>query len=98
MHCASASPKEHYTVEETFEITGRGLVVILDRSTRASVGRPHAVRVITPSGRVFDTKAYKEWLLRRQPVVDEKEAFWLEGLHKSDVPRASELVFLPPET
>jgi hypothetical protein len=84
-------------VEETFAVTGRGTVALLGGTTELGVGRPHPVRVETPAGTVHKCMARKEWLLRRQRVLDEREGFLLAGLSKSDVPVGSTVTFLGEE-
>jgi hypothetical protein len=82
-----------YEIVETFEITGRGAVVVIDQVSERGVGKPHQVDVLMPGGGVIRTEAYKEWLLRRQPVPIEKEAYMLNGWHKNDIPLGSRLRF-----
>lgn len=86
-------PTEHDIVE-TFEITGRGAVVVISEITEHDGGKPHKIEVVTPKGEVLRTEAFKEWFLRRQPTPIEKEAYMLKGLHKTDIPPGSRLRFL----
>ena len=86
-------PIEHDIVE-TFEITGRGAVVVISEITEHGVGKPHKVEVVTPKGEVISTEAFKEWLLRRQPTPIENEAYMLKDLHKKDIPPGSRLRFV----
>ena len=83
-----------FAIVETFEITGRGAVAVLDKPTGREVGRALLVQVLKPSGEAVSTEAFKEWLLRRQPVPHEKEAFMLKGLRKDDLPAGTLLRFL----
>lgn len=83
-----------FAIVETFEITGRGAVAVLDKTTGRDVGRALRVQVIKPSGETVSTEAFKEWLLRRQPEPHEKEAFMLKGFRKDDLPAGILLRFL----
>lgn len=83
-----------FAIVETFEITGRGAVAVVDKLTGRGVGRALRVELVKPSGEVVSTEAFKEWLLRRQPEPTENEVFMLKGLHKGDVPAATVLRFL----
>ena len=86
-------------VEETFMISGRGLVVVLDGQTELGVGVPHDVEILTPTGQSHRTKAHKEWLLSGRPSPSsEKEAFLLLNLDKDDVPLGSVVRFGEPPT
>ena len=83
------------TVIETFSITGRGLVVVLDGFTGLPVGKALTVRITRPDGSTSDTVAYKEWLLRRStPPVDEHEAFILRDIEKMQAPLGSTVQFV----
>lgn len=83
-----------YNGIETFEITGRGLVAVIKDRTSRKVAFPHRVEVILKDGTRREAVAYKELLLRRQPVVRELEAYVLEGFRRSDVPVGSVLRFV----
>lgn len=80
-------------VEETFTITGRGLVAILGGETELGVGKPHKVKIVTPEGKELEAEAYKEWLLRREPKPIESEGFLLMNLSKKEVPIGSFVTF-----
>lgn len=79
---------------ETFEITGRGAVVVISEITKHSVGKPHKVEVVTPKSQVIGTKAFNEWLLRGQQTPVENEAYMRKDLHKKDIPAGSRLRFI----
>lgn len=81
-------------VEETFNITGSGLVAVLSGETELGVGKPHKVKIVTPEGKEFETEAYKEWLLRREPKPMENEGFLLMNLSKEEVPIGSVVTFI----
>ena len=82
-----------FTVEDTFQITGRGTVVLINGTTSIGVGKSHSVEVMCPDGTVFTATCYKEWLLRRQPVVDEREGYLLINIEKSQIPIGSKIKF-----
>ena len=52
------------------------------------------MELVKPTGEVVSAEAFKEWLLRRQPVPADQEAFMLKGLHKGDVPDGTVFRFL----
>ena len=82
-----------FKILETFHITDRGLVVVLDGFTGLAIGVAHPTRITTPSGASHSSEAYNEWLLRRTPEPVENEAFILEELAKDDVPIGSVVEF-----
>ncbi|NQD37622.1 hypothetical protein HPT27_11350 [Permianibacter sp. IMCC34836] len=84
---------EHEIVQ-TFEITGRGAVVVIPDITAQRVGKSIKVEILTPNGATLCAEAFKEWLLRHQPEAVENEAYHLIGLHKKDIPEGSRLRFL----
>ena len=83
-----------YKIAETFEIAGRGAVVVIDEVSNRTVTKPYPAQVLRPDGSRVSTTAYKEWPLRRQQTPIEKEGYMLEGLHKNDVPKGSRIRFL----
>ena len=83
-------------IVDTFEITGRGLAVAIDEVTNLPVGAELAATITRSDGVTFTAIAYKEWLLRRQPVVQETEAFLLRGVSKLDAPIGSEIEITTP--
>ena len=78
-------------VADTFLITGRGLVVAVERATDLPTGKRLVATVIRPDGTAINADAFKEWLLRRSPQPVEKESYLLMGLTKEDVPIGSDL-------
>lgn len=85
---------EQYSIVEKFEITGRGAVVVIDEVTGRVPGTAYKVELRGPHGDRVVAEAFKEWLLRREPKPFEKEAYFLRGLHKTDVPEYAVLVFI----
>ena len=83
-----------YAIADVFEITGRGAVAAIDQVTDRAMGKAHPVEVVTPTGEILRTDAFKEHFLRRQSTPVEKEAYMLRGLHKVDVPPGSRLRFV----
>jgi hypothetical protein len=81
-------------ISETFEITGRGTVAVIDEVTDRSVGKAHRVELIKPTGEIVGTEAFKERLLRRDHVPLESEAYLLKGIQKADIPPGSRLRFV----
>lgn len=79
-----------FEVIETFEITGRGLVVVLAGGIAAL---PHVspllVAVHVHSHPSFHTKAFHEILLRRTTTALESSALLLPELGKTQVPIGS---------
>ena len=79
-------------IVERFQMTGRGLAVVVNEMTDLPVGKKLTARVVLSDGVELTASAYKEWLLRRNPRLPvEKEAFLLVGLDMSDVPEGSEI-------
>jgi translation elongation factor EF-Tu-like GTPase len=85
---------EEFAISDVFEITGRGAVAVIDEVTDRSVGKAHRVELIKPTGEIVGTEAFKEWLLRRDHVPLENEAYLLKGIHKADIPPGSRLRFV----
>lgn len=83
-----------FAIVETFDVSGRGAVAVLDGFTGRSVGRAHRVQLLKPSGETVNTEAFKEWLLRRRPEPIESEAFMLKGARKADLPAGTVLRFI----
>ncbi len=78
-------------IVDTFEITGRGLAVATDEITSLPVTAELVAKITCPDGAILSAAAYKEWLLRRQPIVQESEVFLLRGVSKPEVPIGSEI-------
>ncbi|MFT4254480.1 MAG: hypothetical protein QM608_18595 [Caulobacter sp.] len=80
---------------ETFEIAGRGLVVV-PRLPAGLPMQPRLIAVVTcPDGRVLRAEAWLEWMLERGDQPAERPVFLLKGLSKPDIPIASSLAFEP---
>ncbi|WP_044618165.1 hypothetical protein [Gynuella sunshinyii] len=86
-----------YEILETFEITGRGVVVVISEITNHTVATRYPVQVVTPDGNVLTTTANKEWLLRRQSSPIEQAGYLLTGLSRDEVPSGSRLRFIEGE-
>ena len=84
-------------IVDQFQITGRGVVVVLDEATHWRAGSSLEAKIYRPDGTVISAIAEKEWLLRNASKRDEVEAFLLRGLSHSDVPNGSEVRLLPME-
>ena len=85
---------QKYKIETSFIISGRGLVVLLDRSTELGVGYPHKIEISSPSGERKYTEAYKEWLTVVEPQRHDKEAFLLKDFEKEELPIDSIIQFV----
>lgn len=70
---------------ERFQITGRGLVVAVATSKRFASGSKLRATVTNPDGSTLTANAFKEVLLRHRHVVNEQEAYLLQGLSKEQV-------------
>jgi len=82
--------KSQLRIQETFQITGRGTVVVTGETTELPVGRALRATVTLPDGNQFTARAYKEWLLRRaSSPVDEVEAYLLQDVEKDRVAAGS---------
>lgn len=81
-------------VIESFEITGRGLVVVLPvMASDLPHATPLPVTVRVPGQSPFHAQAFHEILLRRSTATLENSAFLLAGLRKAQVPIGSTLEF-----
>jgi hypothetical protein len=78
-------------IVEAFEITGRGLVVVVDEQTDAPAGQRLSATIVQPDGSSVSVAATKEWLLRRATHPPEREAFLLIGLSMSETLVGAEL-------
>ena len=81
---------------DTFRITDRGLVVMVNDTTDLPVGRRLSATVVRPDGRTIETDAFKEWVLRYTTEALENECFLLIGLNQDDVPIGSVLHLTDP--
>jgi hypothetical protein len=80
-----------FKVIETFEITGRGVVAVIDETVDLGVGKELRVVTTRPNGTLLEAHAYQEWLLRRQPTPVERAALLLVDIAKSEVPNGSSI-------
>lgn len=79
-----------FEVIESFEITGRGLVVVLPiLALDIPHARPLPVIVRVAGQLPFHAQAFHEILLRRSTAALENSAFLLAGLQKAQVPIGS---------
>jgi len=78
-------------IEEAFNITGRGVAVILDGITDLDIGKEYRAGLYFQDGSTIETTAFKEWLLRRNIEPIEKEAFMLSGIKKEDIPSGTRI-------
>lgn len=62
-------------IVESFQITGRGTVIVVDTKTELPVGRCLKATVHKADGSVKVYTAWKEWLLRSNKEQLEDEAF-----------------------
>jgi len=70
---------------ERFQITGRGLVVVVENPVKALPGAKLRAKVINPGGEEFTVDAFMEMLLRRARPVNEHECYLLLGLTKDQI-------------
>jgi hypothetical protein len=70
---------------ERFQITGRGLVVVVANTTKFASGSKLRATVVNPDGSRFTVNTFKEMMLRRLPVVNEHEAYLLQGLSQEQI-------------
>ena len=89
------SPHE-FTVEDTFNITGRGLAAVGGGRSDLPVGCLLRTEIRTPDGRVLHAQSYREFLTIRIPQPRERDAFLLVGMAREEVPVGSTVRVLPP--
>jgi hypothetical protein len=85
------------TVEQVFEITGRGLAVLFQGelpSLPLGVGLP--ARVQRPDGSTAEARAFFESIHWQRPELRERPALLLAGLKRTDVPVGSTVELLEP--
>jgi hypothetical protein len=75
----------HQPIIERFQITDRGLVVAVATPTKFAPGAKLRAIITNPDGSTLTVNAFKEMILRRLPVVNEHEAYLLQGLSKEQV-------------
>lgn len=72
-------------IVERFQISGRGLVVAVAVPSTFPPGSKLRATVTNPDGSEHTAEAFKEMILRRLPVLNEGEAYLLQGLSKNEV-------------
>ena len=82
-----------FTIEEAFNISGRGVAVVLSGVTDLGIGKEYKAKLFNLDAETLEVTAWKEWLLRRNPVIEEKEAFLLVGVKKEEVPIGTTIKF-----
>ena len=83
------SGARRFLIEERFQITGRGTVVVIGETTELPVGKALRATITRPDSSKLTTEAFKEWFLRREQRPLEKEAYLLRGIEKSEIPSGS---------
>ncbi|MFC4312373.1 hypothetical protein ACFPN2_25040 [Steroidobacter flavus] len=78
-----------FLIEERFNITGRGTVVVIGETTELPVGKTLRATITRPDSSKVTTEAFKEWFIRREQQPLEKEAYLLRGIEKSEIPDGS---------
>ena len=78
-----------YKVKESFEITNRGVAVILESDLRLEPRKSYCAIITKPDGSVVETAACKELIYRSNPVPSDSEAWFLPNLSLSEVPVGS---------
>lgn len=82
-----------YRIVEVFEITGRGVVAMLDKKVDLLSGTAIHVKITNLDGEIFDAIAFPEWLLLREPRVVENSGLLLRSVSPNAVPAGSMLTF-----
>jgi hypothetical protein len=82
-----------YGIIETFEILGRGVVVVIDQIVPVVNGKEVPVIIHTSGGQTFVANAYHEWFLRKSMIKLEQSAFLLKNLKKHNIPAGSQIQF-----
>ena len=83
-----------YSIKERFEITGRGVVIVIDEVTNRVPGKAYCVEVTGIDGQKIIAQAFKELLLRRHQVPIEYEAYVVKDVHAQDISDESVICFL----
>ncbi|WHI46431.1 hypothetical protein ACJJIW_20795 [Microbulbifer sp. JMSA004] len=89
----SKSMFEEYSIIEKFEVIDRGVVVVIAEVTDRAPGEVYRVKIRSASEECIEAEAVKEWLLCKDPVPIEKEAYVLKGVHEYDLQENAVLVF-----
>ena len=88
-----ATQTKLFTIEEAFNISSRGLAVILNRITDLEIRKEYKAKLFKSDDMELEVTAWKEFLLRRNPIPEEKEAFLLVGMKKEEVPIGTKIKF-----
>jgi hypothetical protein len=72
-------------IVERFQLTGRGLVVVVATPGKFAPGSRLRATIVNPDGSRFTVDALQEMSLRRLPVVKEYEGYFLQGVTKEQV-------------
>jgi len=84
---------KRYKIVECFQIPNRGTAVVINNTTELPSGKCLSARIISPDGKYFNTEAFKEWVLRKNPEPLDKEAFLLMGVEKDTLVEGSVIEF-----
>jgi hypothetical protein len=80
------------TVEDTFEISGRGIVAVPGPLEDEYSGpREFAVRLVLPSGSEREARLTLEQVFQTPPPIERRYACLLRGLGKADVPIGTDI-------
>jgi hypothetical protein len=84
-------PRTTFKVVEAFDIRGRGVVLVGDKSFSDFLeAKSCDIEIITPNGDVLKGVAFKEWLLGSSTTQPGKiEAFFIRGMNKAEIPIGS---------
>jgi hypothetical protein len=88
-----APMKSKYRVIDKFNLTNRGTAIVIEKVTNHVPGKPYQITIMQPDGSALTAIGYKEWLLKREGHVIEKEAYTLKDLCKEDIQDGSEICF-----
>jgi hypothetical protein len=84
-----------FTVEEAFQISGRGTAIVTNTSLSELVpGRRYSLQYHRPDGTTASAEATVEVILRRIPIVTEKFAMVVLTGSKGDFPPGTQVSVL----
>ncbi len=86
--------KEEYAVIDKFNISGRGVAVVIDEITKRIVGTEYKAEISCSNGTTLIVSACKELLLNRIPTSVEKEAYLIKSMDKSEIADDAVIAFL----
>jgi hypothetical protein len=84
---------EKFVIEESFNISGRGVAVVLNEITKLNVSKEYQAEILKPDGTLIKVTAFKEWLLRRNLTPPEIEAFMLTGIKNEEITNGTTIKF-----